>query len=32
MEIMKIGGILLLAGLALWIVKSVFVCCYYDEA
>jgi hypothetical protein len=25
MEIMKIGGILLLAGLALWIVKSVFV-------
>jgi hypothetical protein len=25
MEVMKIGGILLLAGLALWITKSVFV-------
>jgi hypothetical protein len=25
MEIMKIGGILLVAGLAVWIVKSVFV-------
>jgi hypothetical protein len=25
MEVMKIGGILLLAGLALWTIKSVFV-------
>ena len=25
MEVMKIGGILLLAGLAVWITKSVFV-------
>jgi hypothetical protein len=25
MEVMKIGGILLLVGLALWIIKSVFV-------
>jgi hypothetical protein len=29
MEIMKIGGILLLVGLALWISKSVFV--YWKE-
>jgi hypothetical protein len=26
MEVMKIDGILLLAELALWIIKSVFVC------